>query len=204
MRAIIAVLIAAAVFVAGCSRDTVEVNELEDPAEFVSEQLDAEDSAVTSQPAQAVANPGQTTLPPNTATATDMVGVVINQFLLRLGDCFNRFEDIVAGQEVVTTSLIGCELPHDHQIYHLLDYPAPFPSIYPGEEVMNDFAIQSCYRNFADWVGRDYETSGLDIGVIVPTRSNFEDEVARYRTIHCWVERVDGEPIVGDAHQTAW
>lgn len=199
MQALIAVFIATAVLGAACSRNTVEPLAPEDPAEFLSEQLEAEDSAVTSQPAEAAANPGQTTLPP-----TEIRGAVVNQYSLALGDCFNRLENLVAGQKVVVTSLISCELPHDHQIYHLLDYPAPYPSIYPGDEVMNDFAIQSCYRQFAAWVGRDYETSQLDIGVIVPTQSNFEDEVARYRTIHCWVERLDGEPIVGDAQQSTW
>lgn len=190
------IVIGAALFAAACSNETVEPFTLEDPAEFVSERLDAEEGELADQPG---------TSPEQTPSGPEQIrGSVINQFSLSMGDCFNRLENLAAGQSQVITSLINCDLPHDHQVYHLLNYPAPHPSIYPGETVMDEFAVQSCYRAFEQWVGRDYETSELDIGVITPPKSNFEDDIARYRTIHCWVERLDGEPLLGDAHQSGW
>ena len=192
-------MIGAALFTTACSRDTVEPFALEDPAEFVSERLDAEETELTQSEANATTSPEQTTSIP-----AEIRGAVVTQFSLGVGDCFNRLEYLAAGQSVVITSLISCDQPHDHQIYHLLNYPAPHPSIYPGDDVMIEFAVQSCYRQFAPWVGNDYETSELDIGVITPPQSNFEDDVARYRSIHCWIERSDGEPLHGDAYQSGW
>jgi hypothetical protein len=86
----------------------------------------------------------------------------------------------------------------------MLSYPAEHPSPFPGESVVREFAMQSCYRAFEDWVGQTYELSELDIGVIVPTEENFEDDAARYRGIHCWVERYDAEPMVGSAAGSGW
>lgn len=200
MKALLYIVIGAAVFTTACSSDTVEPFALEDPAEFVSERLDAEEG----EPADPSESSATTIPEQGSSIPAEIRGSVINQFSLSVGDCFNRLENLAAGQSVVITSLISCEEPHDHQIYHLLNYPAPHPSIYPGDDVMGEFAVQSCYRQFAQWVGNDYETSELDIGVITPPQSNFEDDVARYRSIHCWIERSDGEPLLGDAYQSGW
>ena len=199
MRVLLRIVVGAVLFMAACSSDTVEPLTLEDPAEFVSERLDATEAEPRAPDADSTADPGQTTTLP-----TQIRGSVISRFSLAVGDCFNRLEKLAVERSTVITSLIDCDLPHDHQIYHLLNYPAPHPSIYPGDKVMNEFAVQSCYREFAQWVGNDYETSELDIGVITPPQENFEDDASRYRSIHCWVERLDGEPLVGDAHQSGW
>ncbi|MCQ3807792.1 MAG: septum formation family protein [Acidimicrobiaceae bacterium] len=199
MRVWLCIVVGAALFAGACSSETAEPFTLEDPAEFASERLDATDAEPPAPEAGSTADPSQTTTVP-----TQTQGSVIDQFSLRVGDCFNRTENPGIGRSAVITSLIDCDLPHDHQIYNMLDYPAPHPSIYPGDKVMNEFAVQSCYREFAQWVGNDYETSELDIGVITPPQENFEDDAARYRSIHCWVERFDGTPLVGDARQSGW
>ena len=199
MKVLLCIVVGVALFTAACSSDTVEPFALEDPAEFVSERLDATEAELAQAEPDSTASPEQTT-----TTPTAIRGSVINQFSLAVGDCFNRLENLAVGRSVVITSLINCDQPHDHQIYHMLNYPAPHPSIYPGDKIMNEFAVQSCYREFAQWVGNDYETSELDIGVIPPPQANFEDDEARYRAIHCWVERFDGEPLLGDTHQSGW
>lgn len=198
MRVLVCIVAVAAPLMAACSSDTVEPFALDDPAEFVSERLDADEAALSPQE-QSTAGPGQAATVP-----TRIRGSVVDQFSLRVGDCFNRLESLAFGRTAVVTSLIDCDLPHDHQIYHILDYPAPHPSIYPGDSVMDSFAVQSCYREFEQWVGKDYETSELDIGVITPPQLNFEDDESRYRSIHCFLERLDGDPLVGDAHRSGW
>ena len=200
MKVLLSLVIGAGLFASACSNDTVDPIALEDPAEFVSERLDAEEGDLTNQSASSPTTSTEQASP----IPAEIRGSVIDQFSLSIGDCFNRLENLLAGQSAVITSLIGCEDPHDHQIYYLLNYPAPHPSIYPGDNVMSEFALQSCYREFAAWVGNDYETSELDIGVITPPQSNFVDDNARYRLIHCWVERFDGEPLTGDAHESGW
>lgn len=197
MRVLLYAIAGAAVLTAACSSETVEPAALEDPAEFASERFDAGEAPSPADDSSA--DPRQ-----EAPVAARIRGSVIDQFSLSVGDCFNRLENLVAGRSTAITSLIDCDLPHDHQIYHVLDYPAPHPSIYPGEKVMDSFAVQSCYREFAAWVGNDYETSELDIGVITPPRDDFEDDASRYRSIHCFLERFDGEPLVGDTRQSGW
>ena len=199
MRVLLRIVAAAAPLMAACSSDTVAPLALDDPAEFVSERFDADGAAPPSPEGESAAGHGQAATVP-----TRIRGSVVDQFSLRVGDCFNRLETLSIGRTAVVTSLIDCDLPHDHQIYHVLDYPAPHPSIYPGDSVMDSFAVQSCYREFEQWVGNDYETSELDIGVITPPQLNFEDDESRYRSIHCFLERFDGDPLVGDAHQSGW
>ena len=189
-----------AFFVLACSNDAAEPPTLDDPAEYVSERLNAEENAPPNQTTSSSANDdGQTD-----TTIPQIRGAVVNQYSLTVGDCFNRLESLQAGKSVVITSLINCDLPHDHQIYFTLNYPAPHPSIYPGDDIMEDFAVQSCYREFEFWVGSSYELSELGIGVITPNKTNFESDNTRYRQIHCWVERFDGEALVGNAHQSGW
>jgi hypothetical protein len=135
--------------------------------------------------------------------ATQIRGDPVNQYDLALGDCFNRLEALRAGRKVVITTLIDCEDPHQYEVFHTLQYDAPHPAIYPGEDVLTDFGLNQCYLEFESFVGEIYELSEFDIGVFIPTRENFEHSVARYRGIHCWLFRDDLEEIEGSARGTA-
>ncbi len=119
--------------------------------------------------------------------------------MLTIDQCFDRVEILASGRSRTVTTLMPCREPHQFQVFGYLDYPAPSLSLYPGEDFMEDFALQSCYLQFENWVGIPYETSELDIGVLTPERADFENELAAYRGIHCWVRRVDGEPLIGTA-----
>ncbi len=196
VRSVFTIALAVALLAAACG-DEGDVSSPEDPAEFASERLDAE--ASTPRGATTTTNTPEGPVDPR-----QIVGAVINQYSLVLGDCFNRIEELRNGRQETITSRVDCDTPHGFQIFHQLTYPAPHPSIYPGETVMRDFALESCYRQFALWVGNEYETSALDIGILTPTRINFENEVARYRGIHCWVERFDGDAMVANARQSGW
>jgi hypothetical protein len=191
-------LTALAILAGACSDDDGPSTAPGDPAEFVSERLDLAEAAPRTTATTA------TTEAPQALDVTQIRGAVISQFSLEVGDCFDRLEDLDAGRPVITTTRIDCDEPHGYQIFHRFDYPAPHPALHPGDPAMREYALQSCYREFAAWVGRDYETSALEIGVITPPRENFEDDVARYRGIHCWVEPNDGDPLVGSAEGRGW
>ncbi len=184
---VLLVIVAFLLFVASCASEAFEPQPVEDPAEFVSERLQSEENSPQ------VGGASTTTIP-------QVRGAVVNQYSLKVGDCFNALERF--GVVDVTTTLIDCDLPHDRQIYFLFDYPAPYPSIYPGDKVMTDYAVQFCYHKFESWVGTAYETSALDIGVTTPTKTNFENDQAPYRKIHCYLERFDGQDLIGDAYQS--
>ncbi len=129
-------------------------------------------------------------------------GDVIIHYNLRTDDCFDRIEELVSGRTRVTTTRLPCDEPHRFQVFGRLDYPAEHPSIYPGDDVMEDFALQSCYRFFEPWVDAVYETSSLEISILTPNQEDFEDDANRYRGIHCVVRRLDGEPLVGTARRS--
>lgn len=178
-----------------CSDDGAEPTSA-DPAEFAAQELEASDGRdlddATTTTAEPIVDP------------SDVPGAPILRFNLETGDCYDEFEVLANGVTETKTTELPCEEAHRFQIFHRFTYPAEHPSVYPGESVMRDYASQVCYRQFEAWVGREYELSELEIGVIIPPRENFEDDAARYRGVHCSVTRVDGEPMVGTAQGSGW
>ena len=135
--------------------------------------------------------------------ATQIRGEPVNQYDLVFGDCFNRIEALRAGRKVVITSRIDCTDAHQYEVFHMTQYPAPHPAIFPGEDVMTEFGLNACYLQFETFVGEIYELSTYDIGIFIPTRENFEHSRARYRGITCWLFIDDEEEIAGSAQFTS-
>ena len=130
-------------------------------------------------------------------------GEIIAEYNLADGECFNRLEGLQSGRRVTITARVGCDEHHLSEVFHTFEIDAPHPSIYPGDDAMQSFALRTCYKQFEAFVGEIYELSVYEIGVFTPTRTNFEDDAARYRGVHCWLYDVDGEPLVGTAAGTA-
>ncbi|MFQ5557830.1 MAG: hypothetical protein ACE5GB_10050 [Acidimicrobiales bacterium] len=181
-------MVAAALLATACGGDVSAP-----PREFV------DPAAVVAGQAQAPATDAGVDSDDGPLDPTQIPGDIINQYDLVSGECFDRIEDIRAGRRVVITTRLPCEGPHQFEVYHTLQFQAPHPAIHPGEDVMEDFALQACYAEFEPFVGRLYELSALEIGVFTPTRKNFEDDAARYRGIHCWVGMADGSELIGSA-----
>jgi len=187
-----AALISLAVLAAACSHGTDSpTGSAADPAAAAAAALETSTTAVTTT---------TTTTPPPTTTKElshplAVPGEVVNQYSLTVGDCFDQTHSLQNGLPVVTTTKLSCNLPHEFEVYHRLEFPAGHPAIYPGDNVVRDFALESCYRVFDTWVGEKFEVSALDIEVLTPTQDNFEDSVARYRGIQCLVHRTDGVPL---------
>lgn len=192
-QAILGCGLAGLLVVAACSDDDSTDADRADPAEFAAESL-----------ATSPGDDATTTSLTEPLNPTDIPGEPLNKFSLETGDCFDQIEDLEGGVPVTRTTRIVCDEPHGFEIFHRLQYPAPHPSVYPGEQAIREFAIASCYREFEPWVGQEYERSALELDVIIPPRENFENDAARYRGIHCWVERVDGEPMTGSSRGSGW
>ncbi len=207
----------AAFVIASCSDDTPATQET-DPAAAADAALSERATLATTRPtpstAEAANTPPTDTLPTafapideNTPSVDESYlapgpGTVISHYDLRINDCFDRDEQLISGQSRITTTRLPCEEPHRFEVFARLDYPAEHPTIYPGDDVMEDFALQSCYRHFERWVGSVYETSELEISVITPNQIDFEDDLNRYRGIHCAVRRLDGEQLLGTARRS--
>jgi len=200
-RRVLAVLAATAttsLTTVACSADDGSNSFDRDPAAAADAALDqaaaAFDASVTGDgTTSTVARQQQ----PNDTTPPTLPGIVVNEYLLAVNECFDRVERLNQGVAGTVTTRLPCDLPHQAQVFSRIAYPADHPSFYPGDDIMEDYALAACYVYFEPWVDAPYETSALDIGAITPNRSNFEDQ--GYRYIQCYVERSDGEPLVGDA-----
>jgi hypothetical protein len=192
-RSLLAVPVLALVLLAGsCGDDgTADDSSSGDPAFAAAAALEAAGRSTTTAPSDT--DPADDE--PEPLDPTTIPGEIIDKYALEVGECFDRLEDLRAGRPVIITTRLACDEPHHFQIFAELSYPAEHPSLYPGDDIMFDFALRSCYQRFPGWVGTTYELSELEIGVITPDRENFENNAARYRGIHCWVEHVAGEEL---------
>ncbi|MEM8708181.1 MAG: hypothetical protein AAGE98_17090 [Actinomycetota bacterium] len=194
------VLVALALLVAACSGDDAGTEGRLDPAAAADADLDAQ----AAEPRDDVDVDGPTTTSStttsSTSTTTTIPGIVVNKFALTIDDCFDQLEDLAAGRPREITTKIPCTEPHDAQVFSRLSYPAEPGELYPGDDIVEDYALAACYQRFADWADSAYETSALEIRAIIPPREDFEAQ--GYRTIQCFVDREDGEKLVGTARSS--
>ena len=95
----------------------------------------------------------------------------IDAFNIRVGDCFN---DAAAptGEEYEVSNVAGvpCTDPHDNEVYAVFDVKE---ASFPGTTGMEELAFDSCLKRFEGFVGKDYETSSLDIMAMYPTQASW-------------------------------
>ena len=130
------------------------------------------------------------------------VGDVVNLHNLEDGACFNRYSWVQDDRHVELDTRVPCGGPHQHEVYLRTEHPARAGAPWPGDREMEAFARAQCYGAFADFVGEIYELSELELGYLTPSRTDFEHEDARFRGIHCYLLRDDGEEMVGSARDS--
>lgn len=126
-----------------------------------------------------------------------------------VGECFDRRKVPGAdGTKLVDTILrLDCQLLHQYETFATLEYPLPDDgdTTWPGDEAVRNHARGSCPAYFEDYVGTPYETSVLEIGLLLPPEKNF----AANQTIGCYVYDptqvvvVDGRQLQGRTAGTA-
>ena len=132
-------------------------------------------------------------------SAPDWTGAVVNLHDLVAGDCFNRYSWSNDERLIEIDTKVDCSGPHQSEIYLRTEHPAQAGAPWPGDREMDAFATAECYGAFASFVGEIYELSELELGFLTPPRTNFEDEVARFRGVHCYVYLEDDTELVGTA-----
>jgi len=124
-------------------------------------------------------------------------GTVTDPFDLLVGTCFNQYTYLDRNDlPAQLTTAIGCNRPHNGQVYAILIHNAPPGAPYPGEETVNGWGQDQCLEQFEPFVGLEYVKSELEIGMIIPSRSDWEGEDNR-RGISCFVHSWRGLLIVG-------
>ena len=130
-------------------------------------------------------------------------GTVTDPYDLLVGTCFNQYAYLDRNDlPAQLTTAIGCTRPHNGQVYAILAHDAPPGAPYPGEEAVDSWGQIQCYQQFEPFVGLAYELSQLDIGMVTPSRTEWEGGENR-RRISCFVHSYRGLLIVGTMEDIA-
>lgn len=114
----------------------------------------------------------------------------VDAFHMRVGDCFDD-GSVFASEQVDSVPGVPCSTPHDNEVYAVFDIAA---ATFPGD-AMADVAHDGCLERFEPFVGRDYESSSLDIATLYPTSESWHGQ--NDREVVCAVYDVDAKKLTG-------
>ena len=114
----------------------------------------------------------------------------VDAFQMRVGDCFDdgsTFDD----SEVDSVPGVPCAKPHDNEVYAVYEVAT---ASFPGEG-MAEMAHDGCIQRFEEFVGKDYDSSSLDIATLYPSRESWQQQ--NDREVVCAVYDVDSKKLTG-------
>ena len=112
----------------------------------------------------------------------------LDAFSVRLGDCFD--DPDVYTEEFSSLPGVPCSEPHDNEAFAVFDLTM---SEYPEWDIA-EISESSCIDRFEAYVGRDYETSALDVVTMYPTAESWAQND---REVVCALYDMSGEKLVG-------
>jgi hypothetical protein len=117
----------------------------------------------------------------------------VSAFDIRIGDCFDDAGVFAEGDsEVSKVPAIPCSEPHDNEVYAVFDVSL---SSFPVGDEMSNIAFDSCLERFQPFVGKDYESSSLDIATLYPSQESWDRQ--NDREVVCVVFDVNAKKLVG-------
>lgn len=124
----------------------------------------------------------------------------IDAFHMRVGDCFDDSRSAGIGEASEISNLPGvpCADPHDNEVFAIFDVGI---ASFPQGDGMADLAFDSCRERFESFVGRDYESSSLDILTLYPTRDSWNRQ--NDREIVCAVYDISANKLRGSTEGLA-
>ena len=114
----------------------------------------------------------------------------VDAFQVRVGDCFDDSNSDTTG-EITSRPGVPCSEEHDNEAFAVIDLIVPG---YPEGDTMAGLAYTSCMERFEAFVGRDYESSSLEIYPIYPTPESWAQDD---REVICAVYDMDESKLVG-------
>lgn len=117
--------------------------------------------------------------------------VELDAYRMAVGDCFDGEIPFA----VQTVDALPCDQPHANEVFATFDLEEEETGgeEYPGDDRVQELAQRGCLVAFGEYVGNAYETSALEIGLITPTRTTW-DEIDD-RGVVCVAYRRDGQPL---------
>ncbi len=95
----------------------------------------------------------------------------VDAFNIRVGDCFDDSSSY--DDEVDSLPGVPCSQPHDNETYAVFDVTV---SSYPQDDAMAELANESCLERFETFVGKDYQSSTLEIMTLYPTAQSWRQD----------------------------
>jgi hypothetical protein len=117
----------------------------------------------------------------------------LDAFQVRLGDCFNDPDGYA--EELTSLPGVPCSEPHDNEAYAVFDLTMDSYS----EFEIADTSESACIDHFAAYVGRDYESSALDVATLYPTQESWSQND---REVVCALYDMSGEKLVGSVRDS--
>jgi Septum formation len=111
-----------------------------------------------------IESPSTTTTSESPTTAETGSGLGAED--LRIGDCFN--DSGHSTPEVGEITRVDCGSPHDAEVFGLPTLPGEPGAPYPGDDVTDELSDELCLREFASYVGIDYQDSKWEFAYIPP------------------------------------
>ena len=132
----------------------------------------------------------------STSADRDSSGAIVGEgsigdFNMRVGDCFDDINSSV--EEVSSVPGVPCSQPHDYETYAIFDVDI---TSYPEDEGMSDLALESCMGRFESYVGKDYQSSSLDITSMYPSQQSWREND---REIVCAIYDMNAQKLTGTA-----
>ena len=120
-------------------------------------------------------------------------GGTVDAFQIRVGDCFNDASSNPDETEVSNVPGVPCSDAHDNETYAVFDLTL---DSFPQGDEMSELAYGECLERFESFVGRDYETSTLDINIMYPSYESWQQDD---HEVICAVYDVDANKLIGSA-----
>jgi len=110
-----------------------------------------------------------------TAAERDSSGEIVGAgsvgaFEMKVGDCFNDTNAALEGEGISSVPAVPCGESHDNEVYALFEVQS---ADFPGDTRMDELAFEGCLERFERFVGKDYDSSVLDIYTVYPTRESW-------------------------------
>ena len=110
-------------------------------------------------------------------------------FVPEVGQCYGDGTD---ADELDEELALDCSSPHRIEIAGVLFHPG---GEFPGEDALDDFAVDGCLTLFGAYVGVDYANSVLELYWVPPTESTWH--LLGDRRIVCMVGSMDDSLLTG-------
>jgi hypothetical protein len=112
----------------------------------------------------------------------------IDAFHMQVGDCFDDVSSY--DEEITNLPGIPCAEPHDNEAFAVFDLTMVN---YPGDD-MSGVAFDACLTRFEPFVGKDYDSSTLDIMTLYPTNESWQQDD---REVVCALYDMDTNKLQG-------